>query len=74
MGTAEGEAAGYSDHALATWGDRAKAWAAGKPAEGLARVGDAAAGDAPRDVFLYVISGHKPANPAAAMALIERVG
>ncbi len=26
-----------------------------------------------RDVFLYVISGHKAANPAAAMALIERV-
>ncbi len=27
-----------------------------------------------RDVFLYVISGHKERNPAAAMALIERVG
>lgn len=26
-----------------------------------------------RDVFLYVISGHKAHNPAAAMALIERV-
>jgi uncharacterized protein YecE (DUF72 family) len=26
-----------------------------------------------RDVFLYVISGHKVRNPAAAMALIERV-
>ena len=26
-----------------------------------------------RDVFLYVISGHKVANPAAAQALIERV-
>ena len=27
-----------------------------------------------RDVFLYVISGHKAANPAAALALIERTG
>ena len=27
-----------------------------------------------RDVFLYVISGAKHRNPAAAMALIERVG
>ena len=27
-----------------------------------------------RDVFLYVISGAKRRNPAAAMALIERVG
>ena len=29
--------------------------------------------EAPRDVFLYVISGHKVSNPAAAMALIERL-
>ncbi|MBP7241286.1 DUF72 domain-containing protein [Amaricoccus sp.] len=28
--------------------------------------------EAGRDVFLYVISGHKAANPAAALALIER--
>lgn len=27
-----------------------------------------------RDLFLFVISGHKILNPAAAMALIERVG
>jgi hypothetical protein len=27
-----------------------------------------------REVFLCVISGHKQRNPAAAMALIERVG
>jgi hypothetical protein len=27
----------------------------------------------PRDVYLYVISGHKVSNPAAAAALIERV-
>ncbi|MDE1146539.1 MAG: DUF72 domain-containing protein [Azospirillaceae bacterium] len=27
-----------------------------------------------RDVYLYVISGHKVRNPAAAMALIERLG
>ncbi len=29
--------------------------------------------EAGRDVYLYVISGHKAANPAAAMALIERL-
>jgi hypothetical protein len=28
----------------------------------------------PRPVFLFMISGHKPHDPAAAMALIERVG
>ena len=31
-------------------------------------------GAVPRDVFLFVIGGHKVANPAAAKALIERVG
>ena len=30
-------------------------------------------GPAPEEIFFYVISGHKVANPAAAMAVIERV-
>jgi hypothetical protein len=28
----------------------------------------------PRDVYIYVIGGHKIVDPAAAMALIERIG
>lgn len=28
---------------------------------------------AAREVFLFVISGHKAANPAAALALIQRL-
>ena len=41
----------------------------------LATVAPAPKSDgAGREVFLYVISGHKERNPAAAMALIERVG
>ncbi|MEI9906104.1 MAG: hypothetical protein WDN06_21015 [Asticcacaulis sp.] len=39
--------------------------------EDLAQVGPSQAG--PRDVFCYVISGHKVHNPAAAMALIARL-
>ncbi len=35
--------------------------------------GQARAWSASRDVFLYVISGFKQRNPAAAMALIERL-
>ena len=31
------------------------------------------ADDEPRDVFLYVISGHKVHNPAAGIAIIERL-
>ncbi|MFK8251742.1 DUF72 domain-containing protein [Ancylobacter terrae] len=74
MGTTEGEAAGYAPAELDAWAERAKTWAAGGAPEGLAYAGDAGQGmnDA-RDVFLFVISGHKVRNPAAAMALIERV-
>ena len=72
MGTQEGEELGYSNAKLDLWAERAKAWSAGKPPKGLDNVG-ADATHGPRDVYLYVIAGHKAANPAAAMALIERV-
>lgn len=72
MGTVEGEALGYSPSSLDAWVARAKAWAAGGLADGLETVADAP-GRAPRDVFLYVISGEKVRNPAAAQALIERL-
>jgi uncharacterized protein YecE (DUF72 family) len=52
----------------------AKAWQQGGEPEALPRVEPAPAGVAPRDVFLYFISGAKEKAPAAAMALIERLG
>ena len=73
MGTNEKEKLGYSKSNLDLWAGRAKAWAEGKKAEGLKVVDSKAATPPPRDVYLYVISGHKEKNPAAAMALIERV-
>ena len=72
MGTSAEEPAGYSPAALRLWAERARAWAQGRPAESLELVTAAAPAGA-RDVFVYVISGHKPSNPAAAMALIERL-
>jgi len=72
MGTVEHEAAGYSPAALDRWGERAEQLAAGKLPTGLETV-DSAPTAEPRDVFLYVISGFKQRNPAAAMALIERL-
>jgi uncharacterized protein YecE (DUF72 family) len=72
MGTQETEAKGYSNADLDRWAERLRALAAGEPTD-LDTVAPAADG-APRDVFVYVISGHKLRNPAAAMALIERVG
>ena len=74
MGTGEKETLGYSKKALDAWAARAKEWAAGKVPSGLDAVSAQKTDGTPRDVFLYVISGHKAHNPAAAMALIERVG
>jgi uncharacterized protein YecE (DUF72 family) len=74
MGTKGSEAKGYSDADLDRWADRARALAAGEAPDGLDAVTSPAADGKARDVFLYVISGHKARNPAAAMALIERAG
>ena len=73
MGTKADHPFGYSDGDLDLWVQRAKSWAAGDLPNGLNYIGKPAAAT-PRDVFLYVISGHKTLNPAAAMALIERLG
>jgi uncharacterized protein YecE (DUF72 family) len=73
MGTLETEDRGYPDATLDLWSRRAHAWATGRPPEGLATVTPQPAGNGGRDVFLYVISGFKDRNPAAAMALIERL-
>jgi uncharacterized protein YecE (DUF72 family) len=72
MGATEGPKLGYAPKTLDLWAARAKAWAAGEAPKGLDYVGEPGAG-APRDVFLYFISGHKVKNPAAAMALIKRL-
>ncbi len=73
MGTVESEPNGYPKKALDDWARRARAWAGGKPPAGLKPVSKSAPKPADRDVFLYVISGHKQHNPRAAMALIERL-
>jgi len=73
MGTTERPKLGYPPKALKAWADRARAWAAGKTPVGLDSVGTSTAAK-PRDVYLYVISGHKVNNPAAAVALIAELG
>jgi uncharacterized protein YecE (DUF72 family) len=74
MRTREGEALGYAPKALDAWAERARLWSKGGAPKDLKSVGAPAAGHEPRDVFLYMISGFKPKAPAAAMALIERLG
>jgi uncharacterized protein YecE (DUF72 family) len=73
MGTKAGETAGYSETALNRWAARARAWASGGRPDDLEYVEPGAGDDKLRDVFLYVISGHKVRNPAAATSLIERL-
>jgi uncharacterized protein YecE (DUF72 family) len=74
MGTTAEAKAGYAPKALDGWAERARLWAAGKAPRDLEGVSPDKAPAAPsRPVFLYVISGHKERNPAAAQELIRRL-
>jgi uncharacterized protein YecE (DUF72 family) len=70
MGTVEKEKLGYSKPAIAKWAARAGEWQAGGAPGDLKLIAKAAP-KKKRDVFMFVISGAKAKNPAAAMALIE---
>ncbi|MEN1959153.1 DUF72 domain-containing protein [Luteimonas sp. MJ246] len=69
-----GRPTGYPGTELARWAERARTWAAGGDPADLPRIEPAGkATPAPRDVFVYFISAAKERNPAAAMALHERL-
>ena len=70
--TIEEQPTGYSPDALDRWAAVAKAWAAGDAPDGLPYFG-APPARTPRDTFVFMISGAKVRNPAAAQALIARV-
>lgn len=65
---------GYPGDELDAWAARARQWAQGGEPGDLPKIGTEAAPAKPRDVFVYFISAAKERNPAAAMALIERLG
>jgi uncharacterized protein YecE (DUF72 family) len=71
MGTQEKEKLGYPKPMLSTWAARAKDWAGGADARKFAVA--SAAPKKKRDVFLFVISGAKARNPAAAQAIIAEL-
>src|SRR5436190_4460622 len=64
----------YPPKALAAWAERLRKWAGGGAPDDLPRIEPAKAKSKPRDVFAYVIHEGKVRAPAAAMALIERLG
>jgi uncharacterized protein YecE (DUF72 family) len=66
---------GYAPSALDRWAEDAKVLASGGLPSSLPRVLPAAAAPgSPRDVYVFFINGAKERAPAAAMALIERLG
>jgi uncharacterized protein YecE (DUF72 family) len=66
-------ATGYETTALDANADCARLWASGSEPLVAPRVEAARAAGAPRDVFVFFISGAKERAPAAARALIDRV-
>jgi uncharacterized protein YecE (DUF72 family) len=73
MGTSDDLQHGYSDAALDRWAARARIWAAGGQPADLKPIIKRKSSKSGRDVFLYVISGAKIRNPAAAAELIKRL-
>ncbi|NMM07722.1 DUF72 domain-containing protein [Polaromonas sp.] len=69
-----GLASGYDEAALSAWAERARNWAAGGAPDDLPSLEGPAEAGAPRDVFIYFINGAKEKAPAAAMALLARLG
>ncbi|ABF06900.1 uncharacterized protein YecE (DUF72 family) [Cupriavidus metallidurans] len=75
MNADEKVATGYAPKVLDQWAQRASAWAGGKSPDDLPRVEDEPAGKLkPKEAFLFFINGAKERAPAAAGALLERLG
>lgn len=73
MRSRTGIATGYPSKELDAWASRARQWALGQEPADLPRIDPVAAARTPREVFIHFISAAKQRNPAAAVALIERL-
>jgi hypothetical protein len=69
MGTTAKEKLGYPPAMLRTWAQRARDWEKGASPKASLLLTQPAP-KKKRDVFLFVISGAKEKNPAAAQAII----
>ncbi|MGH6829468.1 MAG: DUF72 domain-containing protein, partial [Rhizomicrobium sp.] len=73
MGTRKVEKLGYPRAEIHRWASRAKIWAEGEAPKDFPLLSRRPPKKA-RDVFLFVISGAKKRNPAAAQALMQALG
>ena len=64
---------GYDAGALDRWAEVARGWAQGRPPAEPQPL-SAPASEGPRDVFVFMINGAKVRAPAAAQALLSRLG
>lgn len=64
---------GYPGNELDEWSRIAREWAAGGDPVDLPHIAPSLPEAEPRDVFVYFISSAKQRNPAAAMALLQRL-
>jgi uncharacterized protein YecE (DUF72 family) len=67
-------ASGYPDAELERWSERAREWARGGQPSDLPCLAPTSAASTSRDVFVFFISSAKERNPAAAMALLKKLG
>lgn len=74
MQSEEGIPTGYAGDALDAWAARARQWVQGAMPADLPSLENATPTAAPRDVFIYFINGAKERAPAAAQALLSRLG
>jgi uncharacterized protein YecE (DUF72 family) len=75
MNAGEKIVTGYAPKDLDQWSRRVSKWADGKAPDDLPRVEDGPGGKLkPKEVFLFFINGAKERAPAAAGALLERLG
>lgn len=65
---------GYGPKALDAWAGHAQTWAAGKAPAELEQVEDKQPAAEKREVFIFFINGAKERAPAAAQALLSRLG
>jgi uncharacterized protein YecE (DUF72 family) len=68
-----GEPAGYSNKAIASWGERIRSWASGGAPKDANHVHPDVPRKDGRDCYIYFISGAKERNPAAAQAMLAQL-